>query len=126
MGVHLGTEGSGDVLRTVHILSALIVQTQYTGIPLPSLSTSCRKGCMDILCQKAIAVAFGDHTSRHKGLLLHSGLGAQGACHIVQIPNLVPLVGGERHGCRTLPLPSQAGLYLKGLPELGRQGLVPL
>ena len=38
--VHLGTQGSGDILRTGHELPALIVQTQYTGIPLTGLPPS--------------------------------------------------------------------------------------
>ena len=37
---------------------------------------------------------------RNEGLLLHSRLGAQRAGHIVEIPYLVPLVGGEGDGFR--------------------------
>ena len=40
VGVHLGTEGSGDILRTVHKLPALIIQAQNTGVPLPCLPSA--------------------------------------------------------------------------------------
>ena len=61
----LGTEGSGDIHRAVHHLPALIVQTQHR------------------------------RTLRNKGLLLHTRLSAQRSGYIVQVPHLIPLVGGE-------------------------------
>ena len=47
--------------------------------------------------QETVSVTFGDHP-RHKGLLLHSGLGAEGGGYIMQIPHLIPLVGGKGYG----------------------------
>ena len=61
----LGTEGSGDIYRTVHHLPALIVQTQHR------------------------------RTLRKKGLLLHTRLSAQRSGYIVQVPHLIALVGSE-------------------------------
>ena len=45
--------------------------------------------------QKTIAVAFGHDTLRNESLLLHSWLGTQRSGHIVQIPDLIPLVCGK-------------------------------
>ena len=67
MAVHLSPECPGDVIRAVHNLSPLIVQTQHR------------------------------RTLRKKGLLLHPRLSAQRSGYIVQVPHLIPLVGGE--GC---------------------------
>ena len=61
----LGTEGSGDIHGTVHHLPALIVQTQHR------------------------------LTFRNERLLLHSRLGAQRSGYIMEIPHLIPLVGGK-------------------------------
>ena len=58
----LGTEGSGDIYRTVHHLSTLIVQAKHR------------------------------RTLRKKGLLLHTRLGAQRSGYIMKIPHLIPLV----------------------------------
>ena len=60
---------------------------------LPSAGSQCG---VAIGSQKAIAVSFTDDSS-HKGLLFHSGLGAEGGGHIVQIPYLIPLVCSEGH-----------------------------
>jgi len=38
--VHLGTQGSGDILRTGHELTALVIQAQHIGIPLTCLTSS--------------------------------------------------------------------------------------
>jgi len=38
----------------------------------------------------------------HKSLLLHSRLGTQGTSHIVQIPDLIPLVSCKRNRCITI------------------------
>ena len=92
----LGTEGSGDIYRTVHHLSTLIVQTQHR------------------------------RTLRKKGLLLHSRLSAQRPGYIMEIPHLIPLVGGEGNISffqgHIFP---QTCLQLKGAPQRCRQGLVP-
>ena len=63
----LGTEGSGDIHGAIHHLPALIVQTPHR------------------------------RTLRNEGLLLHSRLSAQRPGYIVQVPHLIPRVGGE--GC---------------------------
>ena len=38
----------------------------------------------------------------YEGLLLHSGSGSQSTCYIVQISDLIPLVGSKRNWCITL------------------------
>ena len=83
----LGTEGSGDIHGTVHHLPALIVQTQYR------------------------------RTLRNKGLLLHTRLSTQRSGYIVQVPHLIPLVGGKGYVpfCKGLIFP-QTRLNLKGVP----------
>ena len=96
--VHLGTQGSGDILRTGHELTALVIQSQHTGIPLTDLPSSSREGCMDVLRQEAFTISFGCHATCNKGLLLHSWLCSHGTCHIMQIPHLIPLVGSEDYG----------------------------
>jgi hypothetical protein len=40
MLIHLGTQGSGDILRTGHELTALVIQAQHTRIPLTGLPPS--------------------------------------------------------------------------------------
>ena len=83
----LGTEGSGDIYRTVHHLSTLIVQTQHR------------------------------RTLRNKGLLLHTRLGAQRSGYIVQVPHFIPLVGGKGYVpfCKGRIF-LQTRLKLKGVP----------
>ena len=67
---------------------------------LPSAGSQCG---VAIGSQKAIAVSFTDDSS-HKGLLFHSGLGAEGGGHIVQIPYLIlwfaaKAIGSARKVC---------------------------
>ena len=83
----LGTEGAGDIHRAIHHLPTLIVQAQHR------------------------------RTLRNKGLLLHTRLSAQRSGYIVQVPHLIPLVGGE--GCFPFCQGSifpQTRLKLKGIP----------
>lgn len=98
VAVHLRPEGSGDVFRAVHDLSALVIQAQNTWSFLPC-------------------------TAGNKRLLLHSWACSQSASHIVQIPDFIPLIGSKRsrmESCRwftgTVPQPC---LDFKRLPELG-------
>ena len=83
----LGTEGAGAIHRAIHHLSTLIVQTQHR------------------------------RTLRNKGLLLHSRLSTQRSGYIVQVPHLIPLVGGKGYVpfCQGLIFP-QTRLNLKGTP----------
>ena len=53
---------------------------------------------MYILCQKAVAISFGDHSRSNEGLLFHPRLRTQGTCHIVQIPDFIPLILSKCHG----------------------------
>ena len=73
--VFLCPEGAGDILGQMHELSTLVIETEDWFITV--LLWSRRDG--DV------------------GLLFHSGLCCQGTCHIVQIPDLIPLVLGECH-----------------------------
>ena len=118
--VHLRPQGSGDILRAIHKLTALIIQAQNTGISLPCLSTTPCEGGTHILCQKAVTVSFGNNSSRNEGLLFHSRLGTNGNDHIVQVPDFIPLIGCECYRIldRT-PIP-YACLDLKCLLKLGR------
>ena len=53
---------------------------------------------MDFVRQETVTVSLAYHSACDKGLLLHAGLGAQGTCHIVKIPHLIPLIGGKGNG----------------------------
>ena len=87
MPTFLGTKGAGDIHRAIHHLPALIVQTQHR------------------------------RTLRNEGLLLHSRLSTQRSGYIMEIPHLIPLVGGE--GCFPFcqgHIFPQTRLKLKGAP----------
>lgn len=71
--VHLCPKRSSNIFGAIHDLSALIIQAQYW------------------------------FALRNEGLLLHTRLGAQRPGYIVQVPHLIPLVGGK--GC----FPSRQG-----------------
>ena len=73
MLIHLRPEGASDIFRTGHELTALIIQAENIRIP-----------------------------NSYKSLLLHSRLGTQSTCYIVQIPDLIPLVSSKRNRCITL------------------------
>ena len=73
-------------------------RSQHAGVSLSGLPTSGGEAGVLLTGEEAVAVSFGDYTFRNEGLLLHPRLCAQGTCHIVQIPHLVPLIGGEGHG----------------------------
>jgi len=45
--------------------------------------------------QKAVAISFCHDPGSHEGLLFHSRLRTECAGDVVEIPHLVPLVGGE-------------------------------
>jgi hypothetical protein len=53
---------------------------------------------MYIFRQKAVAISFGNHSGNNEGLLFHPRLRAQRTCHIVQIPDFIPLILGKCHG----------------------------
>ena len=103
MPVHLGTERSCNVLGHIHPLTTLIVKaenarhhicTAFTGFEswsaflLPS-NTSCswRGSCTE--------------AGSNKCLLFHARLSRQSSCDIVQIPDLISLIGskGYRISC---------------------------
>ena len=73
MLIHLRPEGASDIFRTGHELTALIIQAENIRTP-----------------------------NSYKSLLLHSRLGTQSTCHIVQIPDLIPLVSSKRNRCITI------------------------
>ena len=53
---------------------------------------------MDFIRQETVTVSLAYYSTCDKGLLLHSWLGAKGTCHIVEIPHLIPLIGGKGNG----------------------------
>ena len=75
MPMFLCSESSNDIFGKRHELPTLVVETQ-DGL-------------------------FGffrwPRRSGNVGLLFHSWLGGQGSCHIMQIPDFIPLVLGESH-----------------------------
>lgn len=121
----LRPEGGGLVIGATHPLSSLVVKAentrflQNTGVSLSGLSAASGKGCMDIRCQKAITVALADDPRRNKGLLFHSRLSAQRACHIMQIPHLISLICRKSNdsilACGHLALVPIKALRHKGL-----------
>ena len=64
-------------------------------------------------CKKTISVSFR-YKSSDKGLLLYPRLSLQRTCHIVQIPHLIPLIGGKSHPLFQVVL-IDAGICDKGL-----------
>ena len=71
--------------------------SQHTGVTLSCLPTSSSQCRVPFLGKEAIPIALGHNSFRHEGLLFHSRLCAQRASQIVQIPHLVPLIGGKGH-----------------------------
>ena len=67
---------------------------QDTGIPLTGLTAAAAQCGVFLRREKTAAIPFRRNT-RNKGLLFHPRLCGKGGGHIVQIPHLVPLVGGK-------------------------------
>ena len=93
--VFLCPQGSGDVLTALHDLPALIVDAEDAGHTVPAGAAFQRGRYILLISNGPGARASSSRKSSDKGLLLHPRLCAQRTRHIVQIPHLVPLVGGE-------------------------------
>ena len=92
MLIHLRPECPGDIFRTGHELTALVIQTENIRI-----------------------------SRNYEGLLLHSRLGTQGTSYTAQIPYFIPLVCCECYRPITVrSLTLQARLYLKSSLKLFR------
>ena len=72
---------------------------------------------MDILRQKTVPISLGHNAASDEGLLLHPRLRSQRSGYIVEIPYLIPLVGGEGYVpfCKGRIF-LQTRLKLKGTP----------
>jgi hypothetical protein len=97
------------------------------------VSISCHNGMTirgiqretDILIDPAslrpVPILAPDHgTLQHKSLLFHPRLRTQGTCHIVQIPDFIPLVLGKSNRYGIPPSFPHPRLDLKCLLKLGR------
>ena len=107
-------EGAGDVFAALHDLPTLIVDTEDAGHTV-SAGAAFQGGRYVLLISNGPgARASSSRKSSDKGLLFHPRLSLQRACHIVQIPHLIPLIGGKSHPLLQVVL-IDAGICDKGL-----------
>ena len=92
----LGAQGTGHFLLQFHSAASLIVQAENRRHHVAPIGAFERRGAFRGVTDASRAgpgsCAEG---GSNEGLLFHPRLGAQRTCHIVKIPHLVPLVGGE-------------------------------
>ena len=92
----LGAQGTGHFLLQFHSAASLIVQAENRRHHVAPIGAFERRGAFRGVTDASRAgpgsCAEG---GRNEGLLFHPRLGAQRTCHIVKVPHLVPLVGGE-------------------------------
>ena len=93
----LRPQSTGHILRAIHHTAALIVEAQNGRHTVPSgAALECGSNRFVVSNAARAGTCPGRKTS-HEGLLFHSRLCAQRARQIVQIPHLVPLIGGKGH-----------------------------
>ena len=97
MSVLLRPQGAGYIFRAIHHAAALVVEAQNRRHTVPSgAALECGSNRFVVSNAARTGTCPGRKTS-HEGLLLHSRTCLQRARHIVQIPHLVPLIGGKGH-----------------------------
>ena len=75
---------------------------------------------MYILCQKAVAISFGDHSRSNKGLHLHIPGRHQCSGHSIQVDAFIALIDMKGNWIWDLNSITYARLNLKCLLKLGR------
>ena len=91
------------------------------GVSLAGLPPACTESSMLFVGQKAISISLGYNSLSNESLLFHPRLRTERTRNIMQIPHLVPLVGGKRNGMLLLHcvrkkqprLNSESGLQLR-------------
>ena len=84
------------ILRAFHDISALIVETQDRRHTVPACRAFQRRSqLLAVADASGRRSGTGRKTGGYKSLLLHAGTGLQRTCNVVQIPHLIPLIGGK-------------------------------
>ena len=107
-------EGAGDIFAALHDLPTLIIDAEDAGHTVPAGAAFQRGRYVLLISNGPGARASSSRKSSDKGLLFHPRLSLQCACHIVQIPHLIPLIGGKSHPLLQVVL-IDAGICDKGL-----------
>ena len=97
MSVLLRPQGAGYIFRAIHHAAALVVEAQNRRHTVPSgAALECGSNRF-VVSNAARTGTCPSRKTSHEGLLFHSRTCLQRARHIVQIPHLVPLIGGKGH-----------------------------
>ena len=95
----LRPQSTGHIFTALHDAAALVVKTQHRRhhVRAAFCRFQRRRTFLLIADTTGFAALTCRKSSSDKSLLLHSGLCAKRASHIMQVTDLIPLIGGESH-----------------------------
>ena len=116
----LRPQGTRHIFTALHDAAALVVEAQHRRhhVRAAFRSFQRRRTFLLIADTSGLAALTCRKSCSDKSLLLHSGLCAKRASHIMQVTDLIPLIGGESHdpvpAGRHPTVDTESGCYIAG------------